>query len=178
MANTEDENLLVLIQNPASRNQGYAELVRLYGPRLYHNIRRMVITHEDTNDILQLVFIKAWQNIGSFRGESKLFTWLYRIAMNESLNFLRKQKQVRFVPVDGLSVALENSTDFTGEEIQRKLLYAMMKLPEKQRAVFNMKYFDELKYEEIAEITGTSVGALKASYHLAVRKIEEMLQAD
>jgi len=175
----EDLEILELIRTKDSGNYGFNLLVRKYQERLYHHIRRMVISHEDTDDLLQIVFIKAWQNIDGFRNESAIYTWLYRIATNECLTFLRKKKRRLFLPMENverkLGSQLEADESFMGDEIQKKLLKAMSGLPEKQRAVFNLKYFEELKYEEIAAITGTSVGALKASYHLAVKKIEDYM---
>lgn len=180
--NTEDAAILDLIRVKDSQNYGFGLLVRKYQERLYHHIRRMLISHEDTDDVLQTVFIKAWQNIDSFRSESGIYTWLYRIATNECITFLNKKKKRFFIPMENverkLSNQLEADESFKGDEIQKKLLKALLTLPEKQRAVFNLKYFEELKYEEIADITGTSVGALKASYHLAVKKIEEYMSND
>lgn len=177
MSQYTDEEILSFLQDRNTRDMGFNLLVRQYQERLYHQIRRMVISHEDTDDVLQTVFIKTWKNIDRFRGEAKIYTWLYRIAMNESITFLNRKKRKMWVPFTQvekkLEHSLETSEDFQGEEIQKKLLKAMMTLPEKQRAVFNLKYFEELKYEDIAEITGTSVGALKASYHHAVKKIED-----
>lgn len=178
----EDAAILELIKTEDSRNYGFGLLVRKYQERLYHHIRRMLITHEDTDDVLQIVFIKAWKNIESFRNESSIYTWLYRIATNESITFLNKKKKRFFIPMENierkLSNQLEADDSFKGDEIQKKLLKAMLTLPEKQRAVFNLKYFEDLKYEDISAITGTSVGALKASYHLAVKKIEDYMSKD
>lgn len=175
----DDATIIELILKKESENYGFNLLVRKYQERLYHHIRRMLISHDDTDDVLQVVFIKAWQNIQGFRSESGIYTWLYRIATNECITFLSKKKKRFFIPMENverkLSQQLENDDAFKGDEIQKKLLKAMLHLPEKQRAVFNLKYFEEMKYEQIAEITGTSVGALKASYHLAVKKIEEFM---
>lgn len=139
----------------------------------------MVVDHEDADDLTQNTFIKVWKNLDQFREDSKLYTWLYRIATNECLAFLRKKKQRFFLPIHDVSAELtariDSGVHLSGDEIQLKLQKALLKLPDKQRLVFNMKYFDEMKFEEIAEITGTSVGALKASYHHAVKKIEDML---
>jgi RNA polymerase sigma-70 factor (ECF subfamily) len=136
-----------------------------------------LIDHDDTDDVLQNTFIKVWKNLEGFNRDSQLFTWIYRIATNESITFLNKKKRRFFIPIINveheLSSKLESDVNFSGDKIQLKLQKAILTLPEKQRVVFNMKYYDELKYEEIAEITGTSVGALKASYHHAVKKIEE-----
>ena len=137
----------------------------------------MVIDHEDANDLVQDIFVKIWKNLDKFREESKLYTWIYRIATNECLNFLSKKKRKFLIPVHDvaaeLSSKLDNSANVDGDEIQLLLQKAILTLPDKQRVVCNLKYFDELKSEEIAEITQTSVGALKASYHLAVKKIEK-----
>ncbi len=139
----------------------------------------MVIDHDDTNDLVQEVFIKVWKNIEKFREDAKLYTWIYKIATNECLTFLTKKKRRLFLPIgdveNELSGKIDTNANTTGEEIQLKLQKALLKLPNKQRIVFNMKYFDDMKYEAIAEITETSVGALKASYHHAVKKIEEIL---
>ena len=142
----------------------------------------MVIVHEDADDITQNTFVKAWNNLEKFRGESGLFTWLYRIATNECLNFLKKKNRWKMLSMSNYSDFLEdqltNSDMISGEEIEMKLQKAVLKLPDKQRLVFNLKYFDEMKFEEIAEVTQTSVGALKASYHHAVKKIENILNDD
>lgn len=139
----------------------------------------MVIDHDDANDLVQEVFIKVWKNIEKFREDAKLYTWIYKIATNECLTFLTKKKKRFFLPLvdveNELSAKIDTNASITGDEIQLKLHKALLKLPDKQRIVFNMKYFDEMKYDEIAEITNTSVGALKASYHHAVKKIEEII---
>ena len=146
---------------------------------MYWHVRKMVIDHDDANAVTQDVFIKVWKNIDSFREDAKLFTWIYRIATNECLNFLNKKKRKFLIPIHDVSAELTSKLDsgahIDGDEIQLKLQKALLKLPDKQRLVFNMKYFEELKFSEIAEITGTSEGALKASYHHAVKKIEEIL---
>lgn len=143
-------------------------------------MRRLVISHDDADDVTQETFVKVWKNLNGFKAESQLFTWIYRIATNEALSFLRKKRNRFFLPLvnveNKLSRSLVDDNFFTGDEIQLKLQKAILKLPEKQRVVFNMKYYDELKYEEMSEITGTSVGALKASYHHAVKKIEDYLK--
>jgi RNA polymerase sigma-70 factor (ECF subfamily) len=171
--------LLELLQNPAQRNAGVSEFVRQYQRPVYYYIRRMVLSHDDADDLTQQVFIKAWKGIDGFRGESKLSTWLYRIAHNECISFLRSAKRVLNVYAADVEHALGNALQadvlFTGDEIQAKLQTAIALLPEKQKAVFIMRYYDELKYEDMAVITGTSVGALKASYHHAVQKIETFL---
>ena len=151
-----------------------------YSERLYWHIRRFVCSHEDTNDLLQDIFIKIWAALPSFRGEAQLFTWIYRIATNEVLNHLRRQKFKALVSLDSESSILEKRIDedpnFNGNELLRELHKAIQRLPQKQRVVFSLRYFDEMKYEDIAEITGTSVGALKASYHHAYKKVKEDLE--
>jgi len=179
-----DEELLQKFRDPASRNYAFNLLVRKYQQKIYWHIRKMVIDHDDADDLTQETFIKVWNSLENFRAESQLYTWIYRIATNECLNFLNKKRRRFFLPigdVEGeLLEKLEADSDplLGGDEIQMKLQKALLKLPEKQRLVFNMKYFDDMKYEEISEITGTSVGALKASYHLAVKKLEDFLNGD
>lgn len=177
-----DQDILKKIKDPAQRNYGFNLLIEKYHQRLYWHIRRIVIDHDDSDDLLQEVFIKAHQKIENFREESQLYTWLYRIATNLCLNHLKAKRRRYFLPIqdvkEELVSSLDNSILVTGDEIQKKLQKAILQLPDKQRAVFNMKYYDEMKYEEISEITGTSVGALKASYHHAVKKIEEYLSGD
>jgi len=144
-------------------------------------VRKIVICHDDADDVVQNTFIKAWKSLPNFRGDSQLYTWLYRIATNEALSFLKKKKKHLFQSIDSVSFELESKVDssyFTGTEIEKKLQKAILTLPTKQRLVFNMKYFDELKYDEISEILGTSVGALKANYHHAKQKIEKYLTKD
>jgi RNA polymerase sigma-70 factor (ECF subfamily) len=178
----EDKELLEKFNNPDSKNYAFNLLVRKYQQKIYWHIRKMVIDHEDTNDLTQETFMKAWNSLHIFRGDSQLYTWLYRIATNECLNFLNKKRHKFFLPIGDvqgeLSAKLDKSDLITGDEIQLKLQKALLKLPDKQRLVFNMKYFDEMKYEDISAVLGTSVGALKASYHLAVKKIEEYLTQD
>jgi RNA polymerase sigma factor (sigma-70 family) len=178
----EDRDLLEKLRNKESRNYGFNLLVRAYQERIYWHIRKMVIDHDDTNDLVQEVFIKVWKNIEKFREDAKLYTWIYKIATNECLTFLTKKKKRFFLPIvdveNELSVKIDTNVGITGDEIQLKLQKALLKLPAKQRIVFNMKYFDEMKYTEIAEITNTSIGALKASYHHAVKKIEEIISND
>jgi RNA polymerase sigma-70 factor (ECF subfamily) len=154
-------------------------LVRAYQQRVYWHVRKMVIDHDDSDDLTQEVFIKIHRYIDTFREDSQLFTWIYRIATNECLTFLEKKKRRFFLPIGDvageLSAKLDSSSHVTGDEIEKKLQKALLKLPDKQRLVFNMKYFEDLTYEQMSEITNTSVGALKASYHHAVKKIEEFL---
>jgi RNA polymerase sigma factor (sigma-70 family) len=156
-------------------------LVRTYQQRVYWHVRKMVIDHDDADDITQEVFIKIHKAIDTFREDSQLFTWIYRIATNECLNFLNKKKRRFFLPIEDigaqLSAKIDSSDNISGDEIQKKLQKAILQLPDKQRLVFNMKYFEDLSYEDMSEITNTSVGALKASYHHAVKKIEDYLTA-
>lgn len=175
----EDKDLLEKIKNPETTSYGFNLLVRAYQQRVYWHVRKMVIDHDDADDLTQEVFIKIHKAIGSFREDSQLFTWIYRIATNECLTFLNKKRRRFFLPLEDvgkeLSAKVDTSDDISGEDIQKKLQKALLKLPDKQRLVFNMKYFDELSYEDMSEITSTSVGALKASYHHAVKKIEDYL---
>ena len=169
-------------ENPAIQRKAFEQVVNYYSEKLYWQIRKMVLSHDDTNDLLQNTFIKAWMNIELFRGEAKLSTWLYRIALNESITFLNKQRAQNQLSMDdeavNLAERLETDEYFDGDAAQLKLQKAIFSLPEKQRAVFNLRYFDEMPYEEMSEIMGTSVGALRASYHHASKKIEEFLNND
>ncbi len=162
------------------QEEAFNGIVDAYSERLYWHIRRFLCCHDDTNDLLQDVFIKIWTALPTFRGDSRLYTWLYRIATNEVLNHLRRRRLKALVSLESASAALERKIDddpyFNGDIIQRELHKAIQRLPEKQRIVFNLRYFDEMKYEDIAEVTGTSVGALKASYHHACTKIKDELQ--
>jgi len=182
MSELSDAELLALFRKEDQRHYAFNLLVRQYQRRLYAFVRRMVTDHDETSDVLQNTFIKAWNGLSGFRGESQLYSWLYRIAHNECLNHIRQKQRRFFVSSDSvierLSTTLDSSEHLTGDAIQRKLQEAIVRLPAKQRAVFHMKYFEELKYEEISTITGTSVGALKSSYHLAVKKIEAFLTMD
>jgi len=178
----EETEILKKLRDPETKNFGFNLLVREYQQRIYWHIRKMVLDHDDANDLVQEVFIKAWKSIDNFREQSRLFTWLYKIATNECLNFLKKKRSRFFLPIldiePMLVSTLDNSAHISGEDIQMKLQKALLKLPDKQRLVFNMKYFEEMKYEDISEITNTSVGSLKASYHLAVKKLENFLTID
>jgi len=179
MGTIDEEILLEELRNPMTSRKGFARLVSEYSERLYWQIRKMVLSHDDANDILQDVFIKVWTNLENFRGESKLTTWLYRIAINESITFLNKKRTQNNISIDDEDTFLLNTIEsdeyFDGDEAQKLLQKAIVTLPDKQRLVFQMKYFDEMKYEDMSEILGTSVGALKASYHHAVKKIEKIL---
>ena len=166
--------------NVQTREKAFRELISLYKERLYWHVRKIVTSHDDTDDVLQNTFIKIYKNIGKFNQESKLFSWMYRIATNEAITFINKrakEKKVNIAEVQEYLVnTLENDVYFTGEEIQEILQKAIATLPQKQQLVFNMKYFDNIKYTEISEILGTSVGALKASYFHAVKKIESYIK--
>ncbi|MBQ5896679.1 MAG: RNA polymerase sigma factor [Bacteroidaceae bacterium] len=156
----------------------FSAIVKEHSESIYWHVRRMVLVHDDANDIVQNTFIKAWTNIDSFQGKSKISTWLYRIAINETLTFLNKNQNTLVsldTPEGAVAELLESDTYFCGDSADAKFQEAVARLPEKQRLVFNMKYFSEMKYEEMSEVLGTSVGALKASYHIAVKKIEEYL---
>ncbi|MBQ8047454.1 MAG: RNA polymerase sigma factor [Prevotella sp.] len=172
----DEKTTLQQLSDPAKQRQAFSLVVQEYSEQLYWKIRKLVVTHDDANDVLQNVFIKAWLNIDEFQGKSKLSTWLYRIAVNESLDFLRKQKSQRSMSADeDISVANRLLADdyFNGDEAQALLQEAIALLPDVQRTVFTLRYFDEMKYSEISKILGTSEGALKASYHLAVKKITD-----
>ena len=174
-----DERIIELYEC-GQREEAFNGIVDAYTERLYWHVRRFLCSHEDTNDLLQDIFIKIWAALPNFRGEARLYTWLYRIATNEVLNHLRKQKFKALVSLDSASGILERKIDedayFNGDQMQRELHKAIQRLPEKQRIVFSLRYFDEMKYEEISEITDTTVGALKASYHHAYNKIKDDLQ--
>jgi RNA polymerase sigma-70 factor (ECF subfamily) len=178
---TEDE-FVKRLSDPSTLRDAFAQVVSLYGERLYWQIRKMILNHDDTNDLLQNTFLKAWTNIDSFRGDAKLSTWLYKIAINECITFLHRQRTMNNVSIDDTDVflleRLKGDTYFDSDKAQMKLQEAILMLPEKQRLVFNLKYYEEMKYEDMSDILGTSVGALKASYHHAVKKIEEFLSKD
>ena len=171
---------IIHLQKSGEFESAFNAVVQNYSERLYWHVRRFLCSHDDTNDLMQDIFIKVWKALPSFRGESNIFTWIYRIATNEVLNHLRKQKFMALVQLDSSTERLLKKIDddpyFNGDALQRELHKAIQMLPEKQRLVFNLRYFDEMKYEEISEITGTSVGALKASYHHAYNKIKADLE--
>lgn len=182
MSITDDHEILNNFRDKKSQNYAFNLLVNKYKQQIYFHIRRIVINHDDADDITQNTFIKIFENLHNFREDSKLYTWIYRIATNEALAHLKTKRNRFFLPfVDveyQLSNSLKDSDFFTGDEIQLKLQKALLKLPEKQRLVFNMRYYDEMKYEDMSEVLGTSVGALKASFHIAVKKVEEYLISD
>jgi RNA polymerase sigma factor (sigma-70 family) len=172
----EENQFIQELLDPKTQNQAFQKLLSDYQKPLYNHIRNIVLDHDDTNDVLQNTFIKVHQNLKNFKGESKLFSWMYRIATNEALTFLSQKSKKSGITSEKLqSKTIDNlqaDVYFDGNQIQIQLQKALISLPEKQQLVFKMKYFEELKYEEISEILGTSVGALKASYHHAVKKIE------
>jgi RNA polymerase sigma factor (sigma-70 family) len=181
MTDYTDSKLLDMFHH-GNKHYAYNLLVRKYQQRLYFHIRKIVIDHDDTNDILQNCLLKAWKGLDRFREESQLFTWLYRIATNEAITFLNKNRKRFLIPIvdveHELSKQIEEDPLFSGDELEKKLHKAILTLPEKQRIIFNMRYFDEMKYEDISNILNTSVGALKASYHHAAKKIEKIMTSD
>jgi len=182
-ANMIDDHILVAsFKNESTREKAFTDLVTKYQERLYWHIRRMVIEHEDTNDILQNMFIKVWKNLAEFREESNLYTWLYRIATNETLTWLEQQKKRTSVSLsDNESAFAEKlvaQKGFDSNKIEWRLQQAIQSLPEKQKLVFNLRYYDEMPYDEMANVLGTSAGALKASYHHAVKKVQAYLLND
>jgi RNA polymerase sigma-70 factor (ECF subfamily) len=182
LANLSDKELVQKFRDSNQRNSAFNEIVVRYQERLYWHIRKLVISHDDSDDVLQSTFIKAFEGLDRFREDASLFTWLYRIATNESLTFLKKKSRRFILPMgenlNFLQDSLEADAYINGNEIQIKLQKAIIRLPEKQRLVFNMKYFEEMKYEEMSDILKTSVGALKASYHHALKKLEKYLTED
>lgn len=179
---TEDQQILESLKDPATREQAFRHLISKYKERLYWHIRKIVLNHDDTDDVLQNTFIKIWNGLDSFRGDSSLFTWFYRIATNESITFLNQRKRKMMPGLtdvnEYLLENLESDTYFDGDEWQMMLQKAIATLPDKQRIVFNLKYFEEMKYEDMSEILETSVGALKASFHHAVKKVEEFVKSN
>lgn len=174
-----DQELLTLFKEPATKEQAFTAIIKKYQEKLYWHIRRIVITHEDADDVLQNMFIKVWKGLENFREDSQLYTWLYRIATNESLTFLNKEKKRSSVSLsdddNGLSNKLKSDSHFDANKLEWKLQLAIQSLPEKQRVVFNLRYYDEMPYEEMSHILETSEGALKASYHHAAKKIENFI---
>jgi RNA polymerase sigma-70 factor (ECF subfamily) len=175
----EDKELLLQFIDPATKERGFTAIIKKYQEKLYWHIRRMVVEHEDANDILQNMFIKVWKGLENFREDSQLYTWMYRIATNECLSFLEQQKKRKTVSLSneetGLSNQLKADKNFDINKAEWKLQLAMQQLPEKQKAVFNLRYYDEMPYEEMSRVLETSEGALKASYHHAVKKIEDYI---
>lgn len=175
-----EKEIILKLQEPDQQREAFEWIVNTYKEQLYYQIRRMVLSHEDADDLLQNTFIKAWNNLEYFRGEAKLSTWLYRIALNECLNFLNKQRAQKHLSIEeseaNLLNQLESDPYFDGDQTQLLFEKAIQTLPEKQRIIFHLKYFQDMRYNEISEIMGTSIGALKASYHHAVKKIEEFFK--
>lgn len=179
MAKIDEHDILKRILDPQTRRQAFEEIVRVYSRQLYWQIHYLLQNHDDTDDVLQNTFIKAWKGIENFKGESALYTWLYRIAYNESVTFLKQKKHMSSIDDEDFVEEANFVADdyFDGDETEEMLMQAVSTLPAKQRQVFCMKYFDNKKYEEISEIVNTSVGALKASYHIAVTKITTFIQS-
>jgi RNA polymerase sigma factor (sigma-70 family) len=179
MPDQPDELLLMQFRTDGMKESGFTAIIKKYQEKLYWHIRRMVVDHDDTNDVLQNVFIKVWNGLANFREDARLYTWLYKIATNESLSFIEQKKKkaaVSFSDVEeGLSNTIKADKDFDASKLEWKLQLAIQQLPEKQRLVFNMRYYDELPYSEISQILETSEGALKASYHHAAKKIEDFI---
>lgn len=176
---TEDSLLIKQLKDPKTQRKAFGRVVGQYSEQLYWQVRRIVLVHEDADDVLQNTFIKAWNNIENFHGDSKLLTWLSRIAINESLDFTRKKKNHMIVSMDdegGVASMLMSDNYFDGDETEAQLQEAIAQLPDVQRTVFNLRYYDEMKYSEISKVLNTSEGALKASYHIAVKKISEFFK--
>ncbi|MFN3667080.1 MAG: RNA polymerase sigma factor [Sediminibacterium sp.] len=176
----DDKVLLDQFRQPSTREQGFTAIIKKYQEKLYWHIRRMVIDHDDANDVLQNMFIKVWKGLENFREDSRLYTWMYRIATNECLSFIEQQKRRASVSMDevgeGLSNKIKADSNFDGNRLEWKLQLAIQQLPEKQRVVFNLRYYDEMPYEEMSRILETTEGALKASYHHAAKKIEAFIR--
>jgi RNA polymerase sigma factor (sigma-70 family) len=177
--NIQDTELLLQFRNPETKEKAFTAIIKKYQEKLYWHIRRMVVEHEDANDVLQNVFIRVWNGLENFREDSQLYTWLYRIATNECLSYLEQQKRKSTAPLDetesGLSNKIVADKYFDPNKLEWKLQLAIQQLPEKQRVVFTLRYYDEMPYEEMSRVLDTSEGALKASYHHAVKKIEDYI---
>ena len=173
----DDQQIQQLLQSPDTLRRGFEVMVRQYSEQLYWQVRRIVLTHDDANDVVQNALLKAWNAIATFKGESKLQTWLSRIAINEALDFMRKQKSHPTLSTDDIQLGLANQLMadryFDGDETEAQLQQAITQLPDVQKTVFQLRYYDEMKYSEISKVLGTSEGALKASYHIAVKKITD-----
>ena len=176
---TDDKELLELFRDPSQRERAYTAIVKKYQEKIYWHVRRMVVDHDDAHDVVQNVFIKVWKGLDQFREDAKLYTWLYRIASNESLTFIEQQKKRQTISFDqessGMADRLKADKDFDANKLEWKLQLAIQQLPEKQKLVFSLRYYDEMPYEDMSRILETSEGALKASYHHAVKKIEEYI---
>ena len=182
MSKYSDQKILEMFKDPGTEQLAFNHIINMYQERTYWHVRKIVISHEDANDVTQNTFIKVYKNLKKFKGNSKIYTWIYSIATNESLTFLKKKKSHLFSSIDDVCDNLKdiiNSNEyFDGDEAEKKLQNALLEIPTKQRLVFNMRYFDNMKYEDISEILGTSIGGLKANYHHAKNKIEELLKED
>jgi RNA polymerase sigma-70 factor (ECF subfamily) len=180
LTDRSDAELLIQFREPATKERAYTSIIRKYQEKLYWHIRRMVVDHDDTNDVLQNMFIRVWNGLENFREDAQLYTWLYRIATNESLTFLEQQKKRAAVSLSdvesGLSNKIKADRHFDPNKLEWKLQLAIQQLPEKQRLVFSLRYYDEMPYEEMSRVLDTSEGALKASYHHAVKKIEDYIK--
>jgi RNA polymerase sigma factor (sigma-70 family) len=180
LTTTSDAELLIEFRNPATKEKAYTAIIKKYQEKLYWHVRRMVIQHEDANDVLQNVFIRVWNGLENFREDSQLYTWLYRIATNECLTYLEQQKKRSSVSLSDVETGLSNKIvadrHFDANRLEWKLQLAIQQLPEKQRIVFSLRYYDEMPYEEMSRVLDTSEGALKASYHHAVKKIEDYIR--
>jgi len=177
---SSDTELLIQFRNPITKEKAFTAIIKKYQEKLYWHVRRMVIEHEDANDVLQNVFVRVWNGLENFREDSQLYTWLYRIATNECLTYIEQQKKRSAVALDevesGLSNKIKADSHFDANRLEWKLQLAIQQLPEKQRLVFNLRYYDEMPYEEMSRVLDTSEGALKASYHHAVKKIEDYIR--
>jgi len=180
LTTVNDTELLLQFRDPATKEKAYTAIIKKYQEKLYWHIRRMVVSHDDTDDVLQNVFIRVWKGLENFREDSQLYTWLYRIATNECLTFLEQQKKRTVVSLNevepGLSEKIKADENFDANKLEWKLQLAIQQLPEKQRVVFQLRYYEEMPYEEMSRVLETSEGALKASYHHAVKKIEEYIK--
>jgi len=180
LTQSSDTELLVLFRDPSTKEKAFTAIIKKYQEKLYWHIRRMVVGHDDADDVLQNVFIRVWKGLENFREDSQLYTWLYRIATNESLTYLEQQKKRTSVSLGDEDGGLENKIKadehFDSNKLEWKLQLAIQQLPEKQRLVFNLRYYDEMPYEQMSKVLETSEGALKASYHHAVKKIEDYIK--
>ena len=180
LTTTSDAELLEQFRNPVTKEKAYTTIIKKYQEKLYWHLRRMVVDHEDANDVLQNVLIRVWKGLENFREDSQLYTWLYRVATNECLTFLEQQKKRASVSLSDVETGLENKIKadqgFDGQKLEWKLQLGIQQLPEKQRIVFQLRYYEEMPYEEMSRVLETSEGALKASYHHAVKKIEEYIK--
>ena len=177
---TDDSQIIALIRDPKTTRRGFETMVRLYSEKLYWQVRRIVLIHEDADDVLQNAFLKAWSSLDTFLGDSKIYTWLSRIAINEALDFMRRQKNMPTLSTDDSDMGIANhlmaDDYFDGDETEAQLQEAIALLPDVQKTVFTLRYYEEMKYSDISRLLGTSEGGLKASYHIAVKKITEFFK--